>query len=167
MSTRRTHGFELPVDADRWLSVYLDDAYTRALHVEGLSFERFELLESRSEGDLVVHRRVQATPPMDAPRVVQKALGGAQQYEERGNLDLPSRTWRYTVIPAAMADKITITGLHRVVALGPDRCRAEFEAEFAVSIFGVGRAIERFMAGQFDDNIRRQETFARQYLTRG
>ncbi len=149
--------------ADWLFGVYLNADYCVALHSEGLNFEHVELVDVVTEGNRVRSRRIVARPRSNAPKVVQKVLGTTQEYEQPGHL-VSDLEWRYRVVPATLSNKITIDGVLRVVPLGPARCRAEFEATFDVSIFGVGAAVERFLVSQFDENMSKQAAFAQRWV---
>lgn len=165
MSTTRTTSFELEADAEHYFRrVYLDAEFARRMYLEGLGFLAYELLEWEESPDGVARRRIRVCPSSTAPRVVQKVLGSSQEYEERGETDPRGLVWRYQVIPKTLASKISVRGTQRVEALAPGRCRAHFEATFTAGIFGVGGAIERFMAAQFDDNLARQRAFTQRWL---
>ena len=163
--TAREH-FPLPIAADRYLQeVYLDPEFTASLYRDGLGFSVYETLSLDRDADGgVTSRRMRLSPPSNAPKVVQKVLGATQEYEERGRLD--GDTWRFEVIPATMASRISVQGSQRAEPAGDGRCRVEVELCVAVKILGVGGAVERFMLSQFGDNIARQQTFTQRWLDR-
>ena len=63
-----------------------------------------------------------------------------------------------------MAKRISVTGSQRAEPAGDGRCRVVVELKVKVSIMGVGGAIEKFMMGQFTDNIAKQRTFSERWL---
>ncbi len=166
MSTTETRSFELPIAADRYLAeVFLDATFTEQLYREGLGFADYEVLEHRPGSGGALTRRLRLCPPMhNAPKVVQKVLGKTQEYEERGQLASGADAWRFEVIPATMAKRISVTGSQRAEPAGDGRCRVVVELKVKVSIMGVGGAIEKFMMGQFTDNIAKQRTFSERWL---
>lgn len=166
MSTTRSVSFELKISPDEYVKgVYLDPDFTRALYDEGLAFVQYSEVELHRSEDGSVRRHLRLTPPSNAPKVVQKALGKSQDYDEYGELDTAGR-WTYRVVPKTMGNRISVEGSMSTQAT-PAGCRVTFQATFSVSIFGVGSAVERFMAGQFEDNLQKQEAFTRRWLARG
>lgn len=166
MSTTRTATHELDIDADTYLhGVYLAEDFTRSLYLDGLSFERYELLSLACTPEGGVERRLRACPMSNAPAVVQKVIG-SQEYDEVGSLGPGQRTWRYRVLPRSLPDKLRIQGTQVVAPLGPGRCQVTFECTFEASIFAVGGVVERFMASQFEENVARQLAFTRAWLQR-
>lgn len=166
MSTTETRSFDLPIAADRYLAeVFLDATFTERLYRDGLGFADYEVLEHRPGDGGALTRRLRLCPPMGgAPRVVQKVLGKTQEYEERGQLAPRGDTWRFEVIPATMARRISVTGTQRAEPAGEGRCRVVVELSVTVSIMGVGGAIEKFMMGQFTDHIAKQRAFTERWL---
>ena len=165
MVTTRDRSFELPIEADAYLrGVFLNEDFAREMHLRGLEFEHFEVLEFETAPSGEVRRRLRVRPRMNAPAAVRKVLGGTQQYEESGRLAPGSRDWIYGVVPSTLQNRISIAGTQRVEPVQAASCRVTFEIRFEVRMLGVGRAIERFMADQFEDNLKRQEAFTRQWL---
>ncbi len=168
MATIRDKSFELETDADTFMrGIYLDATFIEALYRQGLGFLDFELVSQRGAPEAgPFQRTLRLQPPSNAPKVVQKVLGSTQEYQEEGALDPDSGIWSYEVTPATMASRINIRGTMRAAQLSPSRCRAMFEAHFEARIFGVGSAVERFMASQFDENLKKQEAFMRRWIAR-
>ncbi|MCA9562874.1 MAG: DUF2505 domain-containing protein [Myxococcales bacterium] len=126
-----------------------------------MGFKSFEIVSSGEEGG-TYKRYVKATPTMNAPGFVQKVLGKSQSYEEHG--ELVGEVWRYRVTPNSAGGRISINGSLTLESLSDDRCRAKFALEAKASIPLVGKKIESFILGQFEDNLRKQEAFAKAWL---
>lgn len=158
-----THEFEIALDADRYLTdVFFNPDFTRALHLDGLDFESFEVL-SRSEDDGLIKRRLRATPKTSMPKVVRKVFGNSQTYVEDGTQGA-DKTWRYTISPASAGKRISIQGRLEVQPAGDGRCKPRFTLDVSAKIPMVGGAVEKFILKQFGDNLRKQEAFTRKWV---
>ena len=151
-----------PISPETYLhEVYLTAEFTRAMYIDGLGFESAEIISQDDSGGLL-KRKLRVRPTMNAPKIVRKALGATQEYVETGELDAHG-IWHYEVTPATLASKISITGEQRVIAK-EGGCEAIFDADFVVRIFGVGGIIEKFMVGQFEENLAKQTTFTHRWI---
>ena len=146
--------------------LYFSADFASALYLEGLQFSRCEQLRFERGADGSIDRTLRLCPTMNAPKPVQKILGDTQQYDEIGSFSPASNTWSYEVVPATMANKVKTIGRMTVQPKGPSQCTVSFEVTFDVHIFGVGKVIERFMASQFDDNLRKQKDFTESWIAR-
>ncbi len=156
---KETISYALDIGGDRYLKeVYLNPAFSRALHLEGLGFESFEITGSSNTS-----RDVAATPRIDAPGFVQKVMGRSQAYTERGHL-ASDGVWRYEVKPGAAGGRITIKGALEILPRGGDACDVRFTLEASARIPLVGKKIEAFIIRQFADNLRKQEAFTRRWI---
>jgi hypothetical protein len=155
--------YQFPISPATYMNeVYLNAEFTRSMYLDGLMFEKADIVSHETVGGRV-HRSLQVRPKMNAPAIVKKVLGATQEYLEAGELDESGLLWTYTVTPSTLASKITIAGSLRVVPTA-DGCEAQYTGNFNVKIFGAGGAIEKFMVGQFTDNLEKQSRFTRQWI---
>lgn len=121
--------------ADFW-DIFLDEAYTRALHQE-LGSKEMEILE-RTE----TTRRLRVVPKLNMPGPVTKLLGDRFGYEEQATLDRDRNLWTWKLMPNTMKDKLRTLGTMRVEAAGEGRCVRHEEASIEAKVFGVGGLME-------------------------
>ena len=165
MSTTRTKRLTFDISADAYIDdMYFDAGYARGLYLDGLGFTTCEQLQFERLNTGGFKRTLRLCPTLNAPKAVQKILGETQQYDEIGRYDASSRTWRYEVIPATMANKVKTNGRMVVEARGKSECSVVFEVTFDVKLFGVGTVIEKFMGTQFDENLLKQERYTRTWI---
>jgi hypothetical protein len=84
--------------------------------------------------------------------------------EERGRFDTAAKRWRFSMVPDRMADKIKITGETWLEPRGAGQVERVTEMDYAVSIFGLGGVIEKFMASQSEESMEKQVRFIRESL---
>jgi Protein of unknown function (DUF2505) len=135
---------DLPCSVDAFWASFLDSAFVvRAFTAIG--FASYEILELREEPARLV-RRADARPPVDAPAVVQKALGPSFGYVEEGRFDRATKAWTWSARPSVLADRSRMEGRLLVEPLsdgaGLKGCRTKFEATIEVKMLGVGGLVE-------------------------
>ncbi|MEZ4267194.1 MAG: DUF2505 family protein [Myxococcota bacterium] len=161
---RTTARFGLKTDADTyWHGVYFDPEFTRALYIDGLGCDSVEVLESWTGENGHYHRQLLAHPHLDAPAVIQRLFGDAQQFTDDGDFDPATNRWSYRVITAKLSTKIHVQGSQQTVptASGIDLIS---ELEVRVDVLGFGGLVEKFIAKQFEEKLAMQERFTRQWL---
>jgi hypothetical protein len=119
------------------------------MYAKALGFPKYEILEFRDEESQIV-RRITATPKMDIPGPVAKALGSSFSYIEEGIFDKKSKTFRWKSIPSSLKDKMRNEGTTRAEAAGEGRCTRVSEFDFEVKVFGLGGLME----GALEKNVR-------------
>lgn len=154
--------YSLDIPADRYMKdVFLDPDFTAALHMEGLGFESFRVVDF-VEAATGVLRIIEAKPRMNAPGFVQKVLGKSQSYREEGRLG-EDGIWRYLILPNSAKGRIKIAGVLK--AMDTDAgCSLTFSLEATARIPLVGKKIEAFILKQFADNLRKQEAFTKKWV---
>jgi hypothetical protein len=129
---------ELACDAEAFWKIFLDEAYTRTLLMEELSFKKLELLELSDNS-----RRQRVVPKMNMPAAVARLLGDSFGYEEKGTLDRAKNEWRWELIPNTMQGKLFTSGSIRIEPIGDGKCRRTDAASIEAKVFGVGKLIEQ------------------------
>lgn len=143
-----THEFNCSVDT-LW-KLNFDRELNEQLYRKALAFPSYEVQEFR-EDDREIFRRTQATPTVNAPAVVQKAMGSSFRYTEESRFNKATKVCTFKGIPSVMADKLTTEGAMRAEALdGGARCRRVIEFTVEAKIFGVGGIFE----STAEDNMR-------------
>jgi hypothetical protein len=145
-----------------WERCFLDESFNDRLFREGLGFREYELIEARQDGERL-HRRVRTTPKADAPKVVQKLLGGEFSYLEQGVFD--GEKYTFDVIPSVMADRIKIRGEIRTESKGEEAMERVCSMQISIKIFGVGRVVEAFVDETTRANYEKGAQFIRSYIS--
>lgn len=142
-----------------WEKCFLDEGFNQRLFMEGLGFKAYELVEAKQDGDLL-RRKVRTTPKADAPKAVQKLLGGEFSYLEEGVFD--GEKYTFSVIPSVMADRIKIRGEIRAEARGEGKMERVCSMQISIKIFGLGKVVEGFV----DDTTRQNYDRGARYIQR-
>jgi hypothetical protein len=154
----------LPLSAeDYWQTLYTSRPFIEALYTDGLGGSDLRIAEWTESPHGAFQRALSFTPKMQAPAPVKKVLGGAFRVEERGQFDPKSATWRFQYLSPALGKKIIIHGTQSTRPHG-DGCEVTCRLEVSVSIFGVGRLVEKTIASQFETDMRAQANFIRRWL---
>jgi hypothetical protein len=154
----------LPLSAeDYWQTLYSSRPFIEALYSDGLGGSDLHISEWTKSPDGGFRRALDFRPKMQAPAPVKRVLGDAFRCEERGHFDPKSATWRFQYLSSAMGKKIAIHGT-QTTRPHPDGCEVTCRLEVTVSIFGVGRLVEKTIASQFETDMRAQAGFIRRWL---
>ena len=135
---------DLPCSVEAFWTSFLDSAFVvRAF--TSIGFASYEILELREEPARLL-RRAGARPPIDAPAVVQKALGPSFGYVEEGQFDRTTKSWTWSARPSVLGERSRMEGSLLVEPLsqgaGPEGCRTKFEGTIEVKMLGLGGLIE-------------------------
>jgi len=125
-----------------WEKCVLSPDYNKRLFLEELKFQKFELVEQKDEGDRVL-RRVKAEPePKNLPAPIKKVVGDSLGYTEEGTYDRKTKVYSFRTTPAALADKLRISGTMRCEPAGAKKITRVVEIDIEVKIFMIGGMIE-------------------------
>lgn len=149
-----------------WDQVFFDRDFQLRMYREALGCPHVEILAATGEGawDGPRTRRLVFQQPLQAPAAVQKLFGAAMRMEERGQFDPASQRWTFQMITEQMPERIQIRGQTWLAPVGESAVERVCELDFAVSIFGVGAVVERFMVAASAENYAKQTRFVRGYL---
>ena len=147
-----------------WESVYFDDKYTTALHMDGLGCQSFELLHQDGCPELGIERSMRSVPNIQIPRALQRVLGSQIAYTERGAFDADSHHYTFQLVPSVMAHKISISGTTKAREPDPNFVEVETELTFSVRILGLGKLLEQFIAQSNLSNQERVGRFTLQWI---
>ena len=134
-----THEFNCSVET--FWRLNFDREMNEAMFRQGLGFPDYQVQELK-DTDAEIFRRTVATPKMDLPGVVQKALGSSFRYTEETRFNKTTKVCHFKGIPSTMADKLTTEGSFRVEAVGANRCKRTIDFQVDAKIFAVGGVFE-------------------------
>ncbi len=134
-----THEFNCSVDT--FWKLNFDREMNEAMFKQGLGFPDYQVIELK-DTDAEIFRRTVATPKMDLPGVVQKALGSSFRYTEETRFNKSTKVCTFKGIPSTMADKLTTEGSFKVETLGANRCKRTIDFSVDAKIFAVGGVFE-------------------------
>lgn len=149
---------------DYWQTLYRSRPFIEGLYTAGLGGSDLQITAWSESPDGAFQRALSFTPKMQAPGPVKKVLGDAFRCNEEGHFDPSTRTWRFQYLSPAMGKKITVNGT-QTTGPHPDGCEVTCRLEVKVSIFGVGRLVEKTIAAQFEADMRAQANFIRRWLS--
>ena len=159
------HTFEIGQDAF-WKEIFFDHEFLERMYKEALGCSSVAFLEDTGDSATERTRRLAFTQNIEAPGPIRKLFGDTTTMEERGHFDPATKRWRFTMVPDRMADKIRISGETWLEPAGEGRVDRVMNIEYAVSIFGVGGLVEKFMASATDESFAKQVQFTREHLRR-
>jgi hypothetical protein len=134
-----THEFNCSVET--FWKLNFDREMNEAMFRQGLGFPDYTVQEFR-ETDAEIFRRTVATPKMDLPAVVQKAVGSSFRYTEESRFTKATQVCTFKGIPSTMADKLTTDGVMRVTAVGEGKVKRTIDFSVDAKIFAVGGVFE-------------------------
>jgi hypothetical protein len=139
---------EIHCSVEHFWKVFFDKDFNTTLYLNKLGFPKYEILEQREEGGVIVYRKTRGVPRADAPAAVKKLMGDGFGYDEEGRLDAATKTWNFKLKMNTMADKLRTEGFVRCEPIDANRCRRVMGMEFEAKLFGVGGLIEAFSEGE-------------------
>jgi len=146
-----------------WGEVFFDDEFNRGLS-EALDNESMEVVEQSGEVSGTLKRTLTCTPRMDAPGPVRKILGDSMDYTETGEWNAKTGRWEFSMVTAALGDKMKLNG-----AMWAEECGDEIERvceiEFSVKMFGMGKVIEKFLATSIVENQEKAARFTQDFIS--
>lgn len=158
---KATRTVDLDCSAETYWKTFFDDAFVRAVHLEGMAFREIEILAKTETS-----RRLRAVPKLEAPEAVAKILGDRFGYEERATFDRAKNEWRFSMLPNALGDKLKTEGVIRVEELGPNKIRHRDEVTFECKVFGLGGIIETTAEKQLRLSWAQEEAFMKKWLAK-
>ena len=131
----------LPCTPEAYWRVHLDPAYQRALYVDELHANAFEVLESGPDSC-----KLRIAPKVNLPGPVASLIGDSFVYEDHGSLNRAKNEWTWRMVPPSggkpKKEFISTRGVVRIEAIGTDQCRRSDEVTLEGKIFGLGGIIE-------------------------
>gem|GEM_PF-40330 len=162
MKATYKHTFNTDVDT-YWSKIFFSTDYNERLFRDVLKFQ-YELVELTGEPGGPRRRRVRIEPKTEAPAVVKKLIGDSIGYLEEGSFDPAARKWTYKITTSKLTEKISINGTFWAEPRGDKKIERICEVELKVDIFGVGGAIEKFIAETTGQSYEKAWQFTNQYI---
>lgn len=131
---------EIECTPERFYKLFTDKEFNEALY-KSLEFPEWKILDVK-ETDKEIIRTVKATPKMEAPGPVVKALGASFGYTEESRFDKGTKMQSFAIKPSSMADKLKNEGKVRIEAVGSDKCMRIVDITIEAKVFGIGGIIE-------------------------
>ena len=151
-------------EATFWDKVFLDPEYNERLFKTELKFPVCREV-SREERGGALHRVVEVVPYVgELPGAIKAVVGEGIGYEERGVLDRNAKTYKVTVVPNKLAEKLSIKVDIWTVADGENKCRRKARADVTVKIFGVGGTIEKRMLSDLERSYQKSADFTNRFI---
>lgn len=151
-------------EATYWDRIFLDPEYNERLFKTELKSPVWREV-SREERGGTLHRVVEVVPYVgELPGALKAVVGEGIGYEERGVLDRNAKTYKVTVVPNKLADKLSIKVDLWTLADGDNRCRRKARAEASVKIFAVGGAIEKRILSDLERSYRQSAEFTNRFI---
>jgi hypothetical protein len=146
---RYTFKHVIETDADTyWNQVFFSAEFNRALFVDFIGFEVYEVVEERRDAGGVVHRRVECLPKIELPAAFRKLFGPSVRYTEIGRYDPAARRYFVEVIPQVGADYVRTISEIWAEPCGQRRCERAVMVDCSVRVPGLGALIERYLEQQ-------------------
>jgi hypothetical protein len=147
-----------------WDRLFLDPEYNERLFKTELKFPVWREV-SREERGGALHRVLEVVPYVgELPATLKAVIGEGVGYEERGVLDRKAKTYKVTVVPNKLADKLNIKVDIWTVADGDKRCKRKVRAEATVKIFGVGGTIEKRLLSDLERSYQKSADFTNRFV---
>jgi hypothetical protein len=163
ITTRIQHDFDCS-EATLFEICFFDDEFNRRLYLEKLKFPVWRVIEHRLTDDKL-ERVVEVQPLVEnVPAALRKLLGDRFGYREEGTLDRRALRYQFRVVPAAMADRTTITGVMYAEKQGDNRVRRVVEFTIDVRVFAVGKMVEQKTIDDTRQSYDKMAVFLQSYL---
>ncbi len=151
-------------EATYWDRIFLDPEYNERLFKTELKFPVWREA-SREERGGALHRVVEVVPYVgELPGALKAVVGEGIGYEERGVPDRNAKSYKVTVVPNKLVDKLSIKVDLWTVADGENRCKRKARAEASVKIFGVGGTIEKRILSDLERSYQKSAEFTNRFI---
>jgi hypothetical protein len=119
-----------------------NDAFWQRVYGEVLKFPKFETLEMKTEGDVMI-RKVFIEPPVTGlPGPAKKVIGDRMSYVELGTYDKKTGKYSFDVTPSVFPTKVKTRGVMWCEPRGEKKSTRIAKITVEVKIFAVGGTIE-------------------------
>lgn len=127
----------------------LHDREFEAFQARELKLKAYDEISATQEGD-VVRRRVRVKPQAQLPETIKKLLASYINpdeigYEEEQEKYLKDYYLKFRIHPPIFADRVRIAGVFSLQELDSSRCLRLLEGDIEISLFGIGRIVEKFI----------------------
>ena len=154
---------DLDCTEERFWDLFFDRDFTIEMF-KYLEFPKFEIAETREEGDEKI-RIVKASPKLDAPGPVKKLLGDNFGYTEEGRFNKNTKVFKFVVKPNTMEGKIKNEGTVRIEQRdGGKKCTRVVDVVVEAKVFGLGGTIEKMTEKSFRDGWGKSATWINDWV---
>lgn len=151
-------------DLAGFVEVYFSEAFNQAVAAH-IGLRERTLVESGTQGEGLLWRRVRMVPAVSLPPLLERRLGAARMsYDEVSVYDPLRAELRYH-IESALAERVRVQGLIRFLA-HPEGVRRVIDGEVSVSVPGLSGMIERLIEREVQQSYERIAAFLQDWLRR-
>jgi hypothetical protein len=164
MTVRISHRQTFDVCAETyWRELCLNLAYQERLYCEALGFQSMQILECAGGYERGMKRRLRLIKSLEAPAPVLVLFGRVVVMEEYSEFDPIAQRWSYRMVPEGWTDRIEVRGSVRLAecASGVEHVG---EISLTCRLFGLGGAIEPFMARSTEQGHADRVAFTQRYI---
>ena len=157
-----TQSWTLPCSAERYWDVYLDPDYNRALYLEGLGFQDYQVLHSDD-----TTRRLRLSPKLNLPGPVAKLVGDKFAYEQHATIDRKAGLWTWKMVQPGEPGKkgiVSTSGTIRVTDSAPGQCTRRDEVSVTGNVFGLDGVLESVVEKELHSTWAKEIAFLRSRL---
>lgn len=144
--------------------LFFSRAFNARMYSEVFQFPEFEILEAHEDERSIV-RKATGQPRINAlPEPVQKMLGANFRYVEESVFDKAKETWRWSMKPNLLHDRLKNEGVLWLEPDGPARVVRRVEVTVEAKMFGVGKLLEGVAAKELRAGWDRSAAFLNAWL---
>ena len=143
--------YQMSVD-QFWSTVFFDPDFNDHLHLNGLGFRDYSIIEDRVEPDGRRSRILKANPKTPIPKPLQRLLGKSISYIGHGEYDPKARTWKTRIELPKIGRKLQIESTMSFSSSDASSCQRKVVFDVRANIFGIGRILERFAESALREN---------------
>jgi Protein of unknown function (DUF2505) len=146
--------------------LFLDKTFNESLYKDALKFNGWTQLDL-VENDKTITRKCSGQPKVNMPGPVMKLMGSNFGYTEVGIFDKTALTWKWTLTPSALADRVKQEGTVRVESVGDgSKVRRTAELMIDAKVFGLGGIIESSAEKQLREGWDSSARFMNDYIAK-
>lgn len=155
------HTFKNISVADYELRVFMDERFNEA--IKGVAGLRSRELQERKEEGGKVYRRIRMQPEREFPAVMKKLLNGDLITTEESWFDAARHVVEWTSKLSVLADKVKLSGRVEFTEV-PGGVRRKLTGSIDVSIFGVGKVVEKAVVDDLTSTYEKIAAFTQRWI---
>lgn len=162
MQRRITHTFQC--DPETYWKNFFDPEYGRALFVNRLQFEQWDIVEQADTED-GLRRVIEAVPRVgDLPGPIKALIKNGTGYREEGEFFRSQQRYHTRIIPASLGDRLEVKGDMFVERLGEGRCQRHYDCEVVAHIRLIGSMLEKRVLDDVEKSYGKAAEFTQEWL---
>jgi hypothetical protein len=146
-----------------WRELCLNLAYQERLYCEALGFRSMQILAHAGGYEQGMKRRLRLFKSLEAPAPVHGLFGSVVTMEEQSEFDPSAQRWSYRMVPVGLPFGIEVCGNLRL-AICANGVEQVSETNLTCRLFGLGSAIEPFMARSTEQGHADRVAFTQRYI---